>query len=126
MNMLSFGDRNLPIDGNAVRGSHGCLLNLMLPRLTSAGVCSAHWDVPVLLAGGVTILTGGGRQDGALSITWSHHTAPGMGISQEEVSGSAAATLLCSLPVVLACVVSWCSHSSEARVPVCWEALLSL
>lgn len=73
----------------------------------STGACSAHWDVPVLFAGGVTILAGGGWHDGTLSITWSHHTAPDTGFSQEEVSGSAAATLLCSLPAVLACVVSW-------------------
>lgn len=67
------------------------------------------------LQGMVTILTGGGWQDGhSDSIPWSHHTAHGMGISWEEVSGPAAAALLCSLPSELV------PHSSEAEVPVCW------
>lgn len=49
----------------------------------------------------VTIPAGGGWQDEALSIAWSHHSARGMRISQEEVSGSAAAAPLCSLPAAL-------------------------
>lgn len=49
----------------------------------------------------VTIPAGGGWQDGALRITWGHHTAHGMHISQEEVSGSVVSSLPCSLPAVL-------------------------
>lgn len=68
-----------------------CLLNLRLPGQTSTGCVLSPLRWFSAVAGGGDHR---GRRGHSDSITWRHRAARGMCISQEEVSGSAAAALL--------------------------------
>lgn len=53
MNMLSFGDRNLPIDSSAVRRHHGwCVCSIPCCPDRLCWVCAHHGGVSVLFGGG--------------------------------------------------------------------------
>lgn len=111
--MLSFGDRNIPIDGNAVR--------------RDAESCVAQTDIHWVSAQPTGMFQccflEGGDHPGSSGALIQHYLGPPHCLWHGYFTGGGVRLSSCCsalLPAVLACIVAWCSHSPVAEVPVCW------